>query len=165
MQSILYAQTPEQEKMVAAMAHTAAAQAALRKESVKAFGELAAKEIVGRNDRGPVGAIERIDAAQVTIKGDQATVSYGPEPATTFTLQRISGAWRLPVMALAQGADEKAIDQRIADVDLQTRVIQELTTEIAAGKYRNAAQARDAWIEKIMQSLSTRPTTSKTGGE
>ncbi len=159
MSAVLYAASADEQRMVTAMAEMAAAQAAMKKESIKAFGEIGAKDLVGTSDPSPVAALQRIDAAQVTIKDDQATVSYGADPSAAFVLKRVDEAWRLPVSSLAKGADAKIVDQRVADVIVQARIIQDLTAEIAAGKYRNAAQASDAWSEKIMQSLSTRPST------
>jgi hypothetical protein len=42
-------------------------------------------------------------------------------------------------------------------LQLQVRIVRELSREIAAGKYRNAETATEAWQSKVMQALGPKP--------
>ena len=55
---------------------------------------------------------------------------------------------------LSKGATPEQIEQRLADVDVQTKVIADVTGEIAQGKYKNVDAVADAWQAKVMQALT-----------
>src|SRR5688572_6342346 len=176
----IYAANATERKMVDAMSSMATQIAQLYRTSVKAFGEEQAKGLTG--DMG--AEMSRIDEAKVSIEGDTATVRYekpeaaktesaAPDPATPdpadapddpddaassppppMVLKKVEGRWQVPVSELSKDTTPEEIEQRLADLALQTKVIAELSGEIAEGKYKTADKAAEAWQAKMMQALT-----------
>ena len=162
---VLYAANETEARMALATSEYAAALAGLQKAAVAAFGEHGAKELTG--DAPPGEEIARIDAATLSIDGDTATVTFVPDkspepvpaanaepdpappPPEPVVLKRVAGRWRVPVASLAKGAAPGEIEQRLADLSAQTGLIKEIAQEIAAGKYKTAEQAGEAWRLKV----------------
>jgi hypothetical protein len=163
---VLYAAEPIEQKMVDAMAAMAVEIAQLHKASVKAFGEEQAKGLTG----DVAAEMGRIDAAEVAVDGDTATVRYkesppdpaagkeppkeAPPPAPPMVLKRVSGVWRVPMAELSKGSTPEEIEQRLSDLAAQTKIIKELTAEVAQGKHKSAEKAAEAWQSKMMQALT-----------
>ena len=57
----------------------------------------------------------------------------------------------------SKGTDTAALDQRLAELNVQKKNVNDLVEEITAGKFKNADAALEAWRAKIMQALPTRP--------
>lgn len=179
--AVLYAADDTEAKMAAAMADYAAALAGLQKSAVAAFGEEGAKELTG--DAPPGEEVARIDAAALSVDGDDATVTFVPDkkdvkppagqqpkgeeedpppPPEPVRLKKVDGHWRVPVAGLSKGAAPEEVKQRLADLAAQTKLIQEISTEVAAGKYKSAEKAGEAWRMKVYALTpmpSTQPTT------
>lgn len=163
---VIHAANPTERKMVDAMASMAAQIAKLYKASAKAFGEEQAKALTG----DVVAEMKRIDEADVSIDGDAATVRYKPgeteetpaggegeptpAPPVPMLLRRVDGRWMVPMAELSRDATPEGIEQRLADLAAQTKVIADLTAEIAAGKHRTVERAAEAWQSKMMQALT-----------
>ena len=161
---VIHAANPTERKMVDAMAAMAAQIAKLYKASAKAFGEEQAKALTG----DVVAEMKRIDEADVSIDGDTATVCYKPEeteatpaegepppaPPVPMVLRKVDGRWMVPMAELSRDATPEGIEQRLADLAAQTKVIADLSAEIAAGKHRTAERAAEAWQSKMMQALT-----------
>jgi len=173
---VIYASNPTEQKMVDAMAGMAAEIARLNKAATKAFGEEQAKALTG-----DIGAeISRIDEAKVSIDGDTATVVYKPgepapkqtdlasaDPAAPLQLTKVDGRWRVPMAKLSKGATPEQIEQRLSDVDVQTKVVAEITAEITQGKFKNIDAVAEGWQAKVMQALTPprKPPEPKKEGE
>jgi hypothetical protein len=160
---VIYAASPTERKMVDAMATMAAEIAHLYKAAAKAFGDEQAKALTG--DLG--AELTRIEQAKVSIDGETATVVYKPgepapkqadlasaDPAAPLQLSKIDGRWQVPMAKLSKDATPEQIEQRLADLDVQTKVIAEITAEIAQGKYKNIDAVAEAWQAKVMQALT-----------
>lgn len=160
---VIYAANPTEQKMVDAMAGMAAEIARLNKAATKAFGEEQAKALTG--DLG--AELTRIDQAKVSIDGDTATVVYKPgepapkqtdlasaDPAAPLQLTKVDGRWRVPMAKLSKGATPEQIEQRLSDVDVQTKVVADITAEITQGKHKNIDAVTEAWQAKVMQALT-----------
>jgi len=160
---VIYAANPTEQKMVDAMSNMAAEVAGLNKAAAKAFGEEQAKALTG--DLG--AELTRIDEAKISIDGETATVVYKPgdpapkqtdlassDPAAPLQLSKIDGRWQVPMAKLSKGATPEQIEQRLADVDVQTKVIADVKEEVAQGKYKNVDAVADAWQAKVMQALT-----------
>jgi hypothetical protein len=188
--SLMDAKSPLEASMVDAMASMAEALAGLQRASTKAFGPLGAKDVTGDDGARWSDGQSKIDSAEVKLDGDVATVIYRSRPPTTqkvsttkptlspasndgppataersepVSLVRVNGVWKLPVSQLAAGADPAALKLRLAELAVQTKLVQEVTEEIAAGKYETAEKAADAWHSRFMQSLSPKPATQPLG--
>ena len=143
--------------MVGAMGELAAALSRLNRAAAKAYGEAEAAQFTDDTHAHYSDALARIDAAEVSIDGDKATVRYADARDHPFDLRRVGGGWKIPMAELSRGADAAALDQRLAELDAQAKIVSELTDEIAAGKHKTADAAREAWRGKIMQNLPMRP--------
>ncbi len=144
-------------RVVAVMAEFSAALASLRHAAVSAYGEQNAGRLATDPDAGFKQSMTRIDAAEVVVApdGDSATVRYpgAEQPEYTLVRSRSDGHWRIPATHFSKHADSAALDRRVAELQLQVRIVRELSREIAAGKYRNAENATEAWQSKVMQAL------------
>jgi hypothetical protein len=171
---VIHAANPTEQKMVDAMAGMAAAIANLNKAAAKAFGADQAKALTG--DLG--AELTRIDEAKVSIDGETATVVYKPgepapkqtdlasaDPAAPLQLIKVDGRWQVPMAKLSKGATAEQIEQRLADVDVQTKVVADITAEITEGKHKNVDAVAEAWQAKVMQALTPprKPPESKQG--
>jgi len=164
----MFAANPTEQKMLDAMAGMAAQIAELHKASAKAFGDDEAKVLTG----DMAMEIGRIDEAEVSIDGDTATVRYAPRAAATgastdgeadappgpppMVLKKVDGRWRVPVAELSKDTTPAEIEQRLTDLEAQTKIIGELSAEISQGKYKSAEKAAEAWQGKMMQALTPR---------
>jgi hypothetical protein len=153
---VMYAANPTETRMVAAMAEMARAMAALQKAAVKAFGKDAAKEVVGDTDATDSESKAHIDAAEVKIQGDTATVTMEDGEEAPVVLKRVDGRWRLPMSELSRGADLAALEERLAGLAQQAKLVRELADEVAAHKYASPAQAHEAWQSRAMQASMQR---------
>ena len=154
---VMYAANPTEARMVAAMADMAKAMASLQKAAVKAFGKDAAREVVGDTDATDSESKARIDAAEVKIQGDTATVTMEDGEEAPVVLKRVDGRWRLPMAELSRGADLTALEERLAGLAQQAKLVRELADEVAAKKYASPAQAHEAWQSRAMQASMQRP--------
>lgn len=158
--AILYADDPIEERMATAMATYAAALAGLQRAAEAAYGQEGARLFTG--DAKPGEENGRIDAADVKVEGDDATVVFkqeaGVEPAEPVRLKRVEGRWRVPMSMFSKSAVASEIEQRLADLTAQGEVIQEVADDIAAGKYASADKAAESFRLKVY-AINPHPTT------
>ena len=154
---VMYAANSAETRMITAMADMAKAMAVLQKSSVKAFGRDGAKEVVGDTDATDSESQARIESAEVKVTGDTATVTMESGEEAPVVLKRVDGRWRMPMSELSRGADPSALEERLAGLAEQSRLVRELAEEIAAGKYPSPAQAHEAWQSRAMQASMRRP--------
>ena len=166
---VIHAADPTERKMVDAMTAMAVQIAQLYKASSKAFGEEQAKSLTG----DVTAEMSRIDGAEVSIQGDSATVRYkeeappvqgetkGPDkdapppaPAPPMVMKKVDGRWQVPMSELSKGSTPEEIEQRLSDLEAQTKIIAELTGEITQGKYKSAEKAAEAWEVRMMAALT-----------
>lgn len=157
---IFLARTTAQERMAAADADMAEALAQLREAAIRAFGAENAKTVTGDTSAGAAQSLARIDAADIAIKGDTATVIYADEKDMPFILKRVDSQWRVPVNQLNKPLEPSELEQQLEDLAFQSAMVRQVTQRIRAGGFSNAEQAREAWQSKFFQPTSqpaTRP--------
>jgi hypothetical protein len=162
---VMDAANPAETRMVAAMAEMARAMADLQKAAVKAFGAEGAKEIVGDTQATDAQGRARIDAADVRIQGDTATVVVAEGEDAPVVMRRVGGHWRVPMAELSKNADPSVLDERLAELAEQRKLVVELTKEIGEGQFNSPAQAKDAWQSRAMQAVTRRPPARKPQAE
>jgi hypothetical protein len=154
---IMHATNPSEVRMVASMAEMAGAMAELQKAAVKAFGEEGAKALVGDTQATDAEGRARIDAAEVRIQGDTATVVVPEGEDAPVVLKRVGAQWKVPMSELSKNADPAALDERLAELSEQRKLVAALTKEIADGQFGNPEQAKEAWQSRAMQVVTRRP--------
>ena len=154
---VMHATSAAEMRMVGSMADMARAMAQLQKAAVKAFGDEGAKEIVGDTQSTDADGRARIDAADVRITGDTATVIVPEGEDAPVVLKRVGAHWKVPMAELSKNADPAALDERLAELTEQRKLVTQLTEEIGAGQFNSPAQAKDAWQSRAMQAVTRRP--------
>ena len=66
---------------------------------------------------------------------------------------------------LSKNADPAALDERLAELGEQRKLVAQLTEEIAQSQFNTAAQAKDAWQSRAMQVVTRRPPARKPPAE
>ena len=150
-------------KMVRADADMAAALAALRRAAAAAYGTEGAKTVTGDMAGSASDSTARIDSAEITISGDTATVVYRDEKETPFILKKVTNEWKVPVSQLGAPSDSPALRQRLADLDVQRKVVLDITQRIHDGGLVTPDQAREAWQSRILQAATSQPATRPAG--
>jgi hypothetical protein len=141
-----------EDRMVGAMGDMSRALAALHTAAAKAFGAPAAEQFTDDATAHFDRVLARIDAAEITVHGDIATVRYPDD--RPYELRRIGADWRIPVSQFSQGVPADALERRVAELVVQTRVVNEMSREIGGGKHRNAEAASLAWRSKMMSAVA-----------
>ena len=154
------AANPSESKMIDAVAQMSAALADLRRAAVKAYGEEEATTVTG--DSEPAKNLERIDSAEIVINGQTATVTYKDQKDSPFVLKKLEGHWQVPASELGKPIDPAALTQQLADLAVQTSLVRQITQEIDDGKFPTAKKAGDAWRTRLLQAVTSQPTTRPT---
>jgi hypothetical protein len=169
--SVVLTRNPSEVRMLGAMAGLAGSLARLNRSAVKAFGEEDASRFTDDSSAHFSETLARIDSADVMIDSDKATVRYSGPGELPFEMRRVrpthssqEGQWKVPMSELSPSPDPAALDQRLGELNVQRKIVDELADEIAAGKYKNAEAGKEAWRGKIMQTLPTRPPTTAPAG-
>ncbi|MEO6434575.1 MAG: hypothetical protein ABIP55_02290 [Tepidisphaeraceae bacterium] len=148
---LLSAESDAQRKWATATADLAEATAALRRSAVAGFGPQGSRGLAVDAAASPE-ALARIDGAEVAITGDSATVRPAQDEGPPIVLVRRDGRWRVPVSEFSRDVEAVDLDRAIAALADETRLLRELATEVSAGKYKTAADARQALDRRILQS-------------
>jgi len=159
MKQLFLASTPAESRMIDADAEMSAALARLRTAAVKAFGSQGADAITGDSDASAVESAARIDSAEVVVDGDVATVTYRDQKNSPWVLKKVDGRWRIPVAQMGKPMNPASLDQRLADLAVQRRVVDEMAEQIRQKKFATAEQARETWRTRILQAATSQPTT------
>lgn len=161
---VMHAADPAEVRMVAAMAEMARAMALLQRAAVKAFGEEGAKEVIGDTQTTDAQGRARIDSADVRVQGETATVILPEGEDAPVTLRRVDGRWKVPMSELSKDADRAALDERLAELAEQAKVVQQIAKDIEGGQFNTPAQAYSAWQSRAMQAVTRRPPAKKPEG-
>lgn len=146
-------------KRVEAVAQMSAALADLHRSAVKAFGPEQARTVTGDTDADEADATTRIESADIAVNADTATVTYKDQRESPFVLKKVGGQWRVPISDLGKPVDPAALDQQLADLAVQRKLVDEITGQIEAGKFANAKDARQAWRSRLLQAATSQPAT------
>ena len=161
---VMYAADPAEVRMVAAMAEMARAMALLQRAAVKAFGEEGAKEVIGDTQTTDAQGRARIDSADVRVQGETATVILPEGEDAPVTLRRVDGRWKVPMSELSKDADRSLLDERLAELAEQAKVVQQIAKDIEGGQFNTPAQAYSAWQSRAMQAVTRRTPAKKPAG-
>lgn len=121
----------------------------LRDAAVSKFGEQG-KSMAGADGMGDMS--KKVDEATEKIDGDTATLQ-SPGKSEPLKLKKVSGEWRVDVSemfgpAFAMGAGM---------FDSMSKAASDTADEINAGKYKTAAEAQQAFQQKMMGGMMLAP--------
>src|SRR5690606_689486 len=106
LRSILVGQTPQEQRMVEAMAQMAVNVQRLREAAIAAFGEAAARELTGGPVDKDADPMKELDTATETIDGQSAVVRFADVQAEPVKLVLNGDQWQVPVAELAAELNE-----------------------------------------------------------
>jgi hypothetical protein len=152
---LFLALTPMETQMVDADAQMAWALADLRVAAVKAFGAENAKVLTGDSGAGAAQSLARIEAADIVLNSDTATVHYRDDKDAPFVLKRVGNEWKIVVSQLGKPLNPAALEQRISDLAVQRRVVQDISAQIRSGHFASSERAREAWQSRILQAATS----------
>ena len=146
----LHATTPLEEKMADATAEVATSLARLRLTAVEKFGEAG-----GTTFQSSVPTeedVKRIDAASEKIEGDSATVDVTGNPAgpAQMRMVKVAGAWKISIAHMVKGQSASQLESDLGRMATTTRLVNETTEEIKAGKHANDKAAYEALKAKMV---------------
>jgi len=155
---LFLAVTPGEMLMVEADARMAGALAELRMAAVQGFGPENARLLTGDTSAGAAESLARIEAADIVVNGDTAVVRYRDDKESTFVLKRVGNEWKIVVSQLGRPHNPAALEQRISDLAVQRRIVQDITAQIRSGRFASSEKAREAWQNRILQAATSQTT-------
>jgi hypothetical protein len=148
---LLWADSDQERRVASATADLAHATARLRAAAIRTFGAKSSRAL-GVDPGATPQAMARIDSATVETEDDHATVSSPHQEGPPMKLLRKDGTWHVPVAELSKDVEPADIERNLKDVASQTRLMEALTSEVLAGKFKTATDAREALDERILHS-------------
>ncbi|QOV90061.1 hypothetical protein [Humisphaera borealis] len=142
------------ERMVTAIADMARALATLHAAAKETYGPDAAARFTEDTAAGFEQTLAKIDAAEVVIDHDAATVRYPDDKDHPYELRRVGEEWKVPATQFTQGVEPPVLERRIGELTVQTRIVIDMAREITTGKHKSADAAGLAWRSKMMAALS-----------
>ena len=147
---LLLATNPKEEQLADATAELAESAAALRRAAITAFGEEKSRPL-GVASSGTKDALARIDTAVEKIEGDTVTLREQQSDGPPLKLIKKDGKWLMPVSELTKDVEAADLERNIADMVWQSKQMRELATDVAAGKFAGATEARQELDRRIME--------------
>jgi hypothetical protein len=97
-------------------------------------------------------ALKRIDASRVDIQGEKATVRPSDAEGPPLVLVKRGGVWCIPVAELSRDVEQADIQRSIDAMIEQSKQMKALASEVSAGKFKSAVDARQELDRRILQS-------------
>ena len=92
------------------------------------------------------------------VNGDTATVHYSDDKESPFVLKKVANEWKIVVSRLGKPLNPAALEQRISDLAIQRRVVQDIAAQIRSGHFASSEKAREAWQNRILQAATSQTT-------
>jgi hypothetical protein len=152
--------------MVKAIAEMANSLSRMRQAAIAAFGIEGARGLAG-NPGALADGLAQVDAAEEKVMGNSATLQMGDTNAPgggALKVTRVGAEWRVPMAELSKGRDPKEIEANLEQAQIQKDVVEDIATELSAGKFKSADEAMEAWKAKMMQAAMQKanpPTTQQ----
>jgi hypothetical protein len=146
--SLMNVTSPMERKIVEATSELAVAIAEFKHAMNGRFGEPATLAAMGDSADVLKQSLAGIDSAEEKVDGDVAVVSL---PRESMSLLRVSGEWRISVaqQVKEEGLTAEQVDEKMASVSGQAKMLKDMSAEVASGKYANAADAAAALRGKM----------------
>jgi hypothetical protein len=139
-----------------------AATARLQAEAEAKFGAMGAERFGKPSAAELTGQLKRVEAAALKINGDTATLDAPADPPSgqkgqNVRLMKVGNEWKVQggeYFGLTQDAAEKTRERLVLTKRL-TAIAEEVTKEIAAGKYYSSTMAYQEYWNRCMQATKT----------
>lgn len=145
-----YRATDEKEKKLAdAIAHADVELAHLQKAVEQKFGKELGQAVVhaaGAQD------LDDVEAANVKIEGDKATVEWKRKDSQPLSLVKVDGKWKISLSDLLQGMDAQEVGKLTDAMQQLSKQLTFISTRVEQGKYRSGEGVRDR-IEELTNEL------------
>jgi hypothetical protein len=152
LRALFVAENEKESRLLGAMADYAGSLADLRAAARQAYGAAGAVIVIGDTKAESDKGLAAIEKAEVTIKGDTASVKYAGATDAPIRLVKVDGRWKLPISQLAEGQDANASEMVVKELAAQTRIARTMAQEINAGKYKEGAnKAREVWRSRLLE--------------
>ena len=149
--SVFAPSNPTEVKMVDAVLAQQSTMMKFHAAAVTAFGADEAKKLPpGDVDAAIAESLLALDKFPESITGDTATVGEGDQ---LLHLKKQGEKWILPVSLLAPQITADNVDQQLAKMGEQGKLLADMTDEIGKGKYKTADDAGKALQLKAMQQI------------
>src|ERR1035441_5815334 len=136
--SLMYAASPAEQKMVDATSEFAASIADLKHTMARRFGESASFIAMGESSDALPNRLAAIDSADQKVNGDLAVINLSAAmPRDSMSLVRAGGYWKISISQQLkdEGLTPQQVDEKMATVSSQSKILKDLTAEVTAGKY------------------------------
>jgi hypothetical protein len=133
-------------KIIEGMANAASSMKKLRDAAVAKFGD-EGKTFGGRKN-ADLDLAKNVDDATFKEEGDTATMT--PKEGSPLKLKKVSGEWKVDVSEMAAGP---MATMGAAMFDSMAKAAKTTGDEISAGKYKTAAEAKQAFDSNMMGSM------------
>jgi hypothetical protein len=145
--------------MVEAITEMAAATAQWKHAMSGKFGATAALSAMGESPDVLQKSLAAIDAANEKIDGDVALVSVAA-PRESHAMKKVGGSWKLSETQIVkdQGLTPQMVDEQMAIVSAQSKMLKDMASEVSQGKYPTAVDAAAALRGKM--NIGHEPTTA-----
>jgi signal recognition particle GTPase len=150
----LYTTNPLEEKIAEATARSSSASAALYRAMVGAFGAEQTHTYLPDPALAARGRDQRVQYLVETINedGQSAVVRMeGMAAVEPFEFRKVGNEWKLRVGKKMESTTANEIEQQMIMVDLQLKVLSEVTADISAGKLKSVADVKQTMEAKVRQ--------------
>lgn len=155
--SALTVDAEPQRELVQAIAEYAHAMANLRQTATQAYGRVSAGVMVGGDDALDA-AMARIDRSVEQVEGDSATLVDPADATVLATLRQLDGRWKVTLGPIVGEREPAELRRRIAEMDRQIRLFQEIADDIQEHKYQTVEEAAQVLRARMMRPDDDLPT-------
>jgi hypothetical protein len=103
-------------------------------------------------------ALKRLSEGEVKVSGDTAVITpkkkegADPGPNEPWTLKKIGSEWKVDLSSFLKAIEESgAAEEQVEGMKAFRTMIQGMTAEVAAGKYKTLGEANEAINQSFMK--------------
>ncbi len=102
-------------------------------------------------------ALKRLGEGEVKVTGDTAVITpkkkEGADPGHNepWTLKKVGSEWKVDLASLTKSLEESGAEEQVEGMKAFRTMIQGMTAEVAAGKYKTLGEANEAINQSFMK--------------
>jgi hypothetical protein len=154
--AVIHTTVPLEDRVAKSFAYNVAAKVSLQHAMQAKFPEPGV-DAVAEDAREMVEMMDRIDSMEEVVTGDDAVVGVsGGGPEAHLQLHRVGGQWKVPFSVMFTGLAD--VDQRIEQLDIQSRVFTELARQVMGDKFHSVEELQDAGKQQMLAAMLAQAT-------